>query len=132
MLKCEVIGNLGSDPELKYSTNGTAILRCNVAANYRTKDEGEWVERTEWVRVSVFGNRAETLGGLLKKGTKVYVSGRLEARPWTANDGSIRAGLEIAAGDVELMSPRSADESRQPVAAGSKGEDDGDLESLPF
>jgi single-stranded DNA-binding protein len=86
MFKAVVIGNLGNDPDLRYSASGAPLLRFNLAANYRTKnDQNEWTEKTEWVRCTVFGNRAESLGNLLKKGTKVYVEGRLEARPWTAH-----------------------------------------------
>lgn len=131
MLTANVIGNLGSDAEMKYSANGSPLLRCNVAANLRVKEEGEWTEKTEWVRVTVFGARAESLSRFLVKGTKVYVSGRLEARPWTTRDGEIRAGLEIVAGDVELCSPRPAEDQRQPVAAGARSGDDDDS-SLPF
>jgi single-strand DNA-binding protein len=135
MLTANVIGNLGSDAEMRYSTNGSPLLRCNVAVNLRVKEEGEWTEKTEWVRVTVFGARAESLSRFLVKGTKVYVSGRLEARPWTTKDGDLRAGLEIVAGDVELCSPRPAEDQRQPVAAVARQqqEDDGaDLDSLPF
>jgi single-strand DNA-binding protein len=138
MFKAVVIGNLGNDPDLRYSASGAPLLRFNLAANYRTKnDQNEWTEKTEWVRCTVFGNRAESLGNLLKKGTKVYVEGRLEARPWTAQDGSIRAGLEIAANEVELMSPRQEGEyshptntvnaQRQAVPAGANDDIDADI-----
>jgi single-strand DNA-binding protein len=145
MLTANVIGNLGSDAEIKYSQAGAPILRCNVAANFRAKSaDGEWEERTEWVQVSLFGTRGESLSRFLTKGTKVYVSGRLEARPWTAQDGSIRAGLEIVADNIELCSSRPAEDgqqarptntvNRQPVAVGGRqqGADDDDLENLPF
>jgi single-strand DNA-binding protein len=105
MLKCTIIGNLGSDPELRYSAGGQAFLRFNVASNFRARSpEGEWRDKTEWVRVTLFGQRAESLANLLKKGTRVYVEGRLEARPWTDQQGQVRAGLEVAASDVEFMS----------------------------
>lgn len=136
MLKMSVIGNLGSDPEQRYAASGTATLRFNVAANQRTKNEaGEWADKTEWVRVTVFGQRAETLGQYLKKGTRVYVEGRLEARPWTDNAGNVRAGLELIASDVEFMSSRQQDDPMTPrntVNRHPQGADDGDLESLPF
>lgn len=123
MLKASIIGNLGSDPELRYSANGAGFLRFNVAANQRAKSEsGEWTDKTEWVRVTLFGQRAESLGNLLKKGQRVYVEGRLEARPWTDQQGAVRAGLELIAGDVEFMSSRQDDPmtppntvNRQPV-----------------
>jgi single-strand DNA-binding protein len=116
MLNISVIGNCGADADLRYSANGNAMLRVNVAANFRTRTpEGEYQDKTEWVRITVTGKRAETLGQYLKKGTKVYASGRLEARPWTDNSGNVRAGLEMLAGDIEFMSART----------GSNG-DDGD------
>lgn len=130
MLKCDVIGNLGGDPELRYAATGTALLRFNVAANLRVKNaDNEWADKTEWLRVTVFGNRAESLATLLKKGTKVYVRGNLEARPWTDQQDTVRAGLEIRADDIELMTPRSADD-RQPTAA-RQGAVDDDAD-LPF
>src|SRR5918998_2589042 len=107
MLKGSVIGNLGGDPELKYSASGQPTLRMNLASNYRARTpEGEWQDRTEWVRVTVFGQRVETLAPLLKKGMRIYVDGRLEAHPWTDRAGGVRAGLEIVAGDVEFAGPR--------------------------
>ena len=113
MLKARVIGNLGSDPELRYAASGSPFLRFNLASNYRTRSpEGEWQDKTEWVRVTVFGQRAESLGQYLKKGSRVYVEGRLEARPWTDQQGQVRAGLELMANDVEFMSSRTDDEAR--------------------
>jgi single-strand DNA-binding protein len=107
MLKATLIGNLGNDPDMRYSANGSPMLRFNVAANYRTRTpEGEYQDRTEWVRVTVTGNRAETLAQYLKKGSRVYVEGRLEARPWTDQQGQIRAGLEVLASEVQFMSAR--------------------------
>lgn len=133
MLNAAIIGNLGNDPELKHGANGSPLLRFNVAANQRVRVDGEWADRTEWVRCVVFGNRAESLSNLLTKGTKVYVSGRLEARPWTAQDGSIRAGLEITASDVEFAGTRPAEDGHgRSLGAGiatreSAGMDDADL-----
>ena len=110
MLKASIIGNLGNDPEMRYSAGGAPFLRFNVASNFRARSpEGEWQDKTEWVRVTVFGQRAETLGQYLKKGSRVYVDGRLEARPWTDQQGQVRAGLELVASDVEFMSTRSDD-----------------------
>ena len=121
MLKASLIGNLGSDPELKYSPEGRAFLRMNVACNFRARNPaGEWEDRTEWVRVTLFGQRAETLAQYLRKGSRVYVHGRLEARPWTDQQHQARAGLEVIANDVQFMSPRADGEerTRQPGAAG--------------
>jgi single-strand DNA-binding protein len=113
MLKAALIGNLGGDPELRHSASGNPFLRMNVASNFRVRTpEGEWQDKTEWVRVTVMGQRAETLAQHLKKGMRVYAEGRLEARPWTSQQGEVRAGLEVVANDVEFMSSRADDEQR--------------------
>ena len=118
MLKGSVIGNLGGDPELKYSASGQPMLRMNVASNFRARTpEGEWQDRTEWVRVTVFGQRVEALATMLKKGMRVYADGRLEARPWTDRAGGMRAGLELVARDIEFTGPRQADEDDQTLTA---------------
>ena len=148
MLKASVIGNVGNDPELRYSPSGAPSLRLNVASNFRARTpEGEWEDRTEWVRVIVFGQRAESLAQYLKKGMRVFVDGRLEARPWTDRENRVRAGLEIVASDLEFTSTRQADDEGQPNAAGTGSAppvqpapqshpapepDSGELEDLPF
>lgn len=158
MLKATIIGNLGNDPDMRYSANGQPFLRFNVASNYRTRTpEGEWQDRVEWVQVTVFGQRAETLSQYLNKGMRVYCEGRLEARPWTDQQQNIRAGLQLMASDVEFMTSRADDEERRadggngyqqqrqsapqqqrPAATATRPAatqatlDDGDLEDLPF
>jgi single-strand DNA-binding protein len=123
MLKSIIVGNLGGDPEMRYTQDGKPLLRFSVAANYRVKDAdgGGWSDAVQWVRCTVFGNRAETLGQYLKKGMKVFVSGRLEARPWIDSNNQPQAGLEVLVDDVEFMS-RQQDEgsgypSRGPASA---------------
>ena len=124
MLKASVIGNLGTDPELRYSPSGAPSLRVNVASNFRARTpEGEWEDRTEWVRVIVFGQRAESLAQYLKKGMRVFVDGRLEARPWTDRENRVRAGLEIVASDIEFTSTRQADDEGQQHGGSAMAED---------
>ena len=141
MLKAHVVGNLGGDPELRYSPSGQPMLRMNVASNYRARTpEGEWQDRTEWVRVVIFGQRVEALATMLKKGMRIYVDGRLEAHPWTDRTGGVRAGLEIVAGDVEFAGPRQSDEDDQAPTASVTDErpqqrpepGNDDLEDIPF
>jgi len=141
MLNASLIGNLGGDPDLQYSASGSAFLRLNVATNGRVRTQaGEWEDRTEWVRVTVFGQRAESLSTLLKKGTRVYVSGRLEARPWTGKDGQEKAGLEVVAETVEFMSSRQDDDAprqqparaARPAAAAAVHDELEGLDGLPF
>jgi single-strand DNA-binding protein len=162
MLKAMILGNIGADPELRYSAGGSPFLRFNVAVSHRTRTpEGEWQDKTEWLRVTVFGQRADSLAQYLKKGSRIYVSGRLEARPWTDREGQVRAGLEVVADDVEFASQRTpdVDTSDLPARVGGTGEqparrmpqataaygpsprrrgaavagrDNGDLEDVPF
>lgn len=135
MLNVSLLGNLGNDPEMKYGQNGSGRLQFNVAVNQRVRVDGEWTEKAEWVRCTVFGVRAETLSQYLKKGTRVYVSGRLEARPWTDQQGNVRAGLEVIADTVEFFSTRQQDDERPaPVQArrqAAASDDDG-MSDLPF
>ena len=132
MLKATLIGNLGQDPELRYSGEGRPVLTMRVASNYRTRDQqGNWSDQTEWVRVRVVGQRAETLNQHLRKGMRVYVDGRLEARPWSNNQGQPQAGLEIFASDVEFMSQRQ-DGQTQPARAAEPRSGSDDLEDIPF
>lgn len=131
MLSAQIIGNLGGDPEMRYSAGGAPFLRFNVASNFRARSEsGEWQDKTEWVRVTVFGARADTLAQYLKKGTRVFVSGRLEARPWTDQQGNVRAGLEVVANDVEFMSQRDDGSVSRPAQPQPAAE--GDDDELPF
>lgn len=112
MLKAILIGNLGGDPDMRYSPDGRPFLRFNVASNFRTRTpEGEWQDKTEWVRVTVFGQQAERLSQYLHKGSRVYVDGRLEARPWTDNQQQVRSGLEIVASEVQNLTSRAEDEA---------------------
>lgn len=137
MLSASLIGNLGADPEMRYAPSGSATLRFNVAVNQRVRVDGEWTEKAEWVRCTVFGARAETLSQYLKKGTRVFVSGRLEARPWTDQQGNVRAGLEVIASDVEFMSARQQDDGERPAPVqqarrpAAASDDDG-MSDLPF
>ena len=119
MLKTMLIGNLGNDPEMRYSASGQPYLRFNVASNYRVRTpEGEWQDKTEWVRVTLTGTRAESLSQYLKKGSRVYVDGRLEARPWTDQQGQVRAGLEVMANEVQFMSPPAPTTSERAAVRG--------------
>ncbi len=136
MLKTMLIGNLGRDPELKYSPEGRPTLRFTVACNYRARSpEGEWQDATEWLRVTVFGQRAEGLAQQLRKGSRVYVDGQLEARPWTDRRQQPQAGLEVIARDVEFAGPRVDDERGAPPATPGEQRppvDEAELEDLPF
>ena len=106
-----ISGNLTRDPELRHTNGGTAILSLGVAVNDRMKDrDGSWVDRPNFVDVTVFGARAEALSRYLSKGTKVALSGKLRYSSWE-RDGQKRSKLEVIAEEIEFLS-RDGDVAR--------------------
>jgi single-strand DNA-binding protein len=97
--KVIIVGNLGRDPEIRYMPSGDAIANIAVATSYRSKDRntGEQKEYTEWHRISFFGRLAEIVGQYLKKGSSVYVEGRLQTRKYTDKDGIEKYATDIIA-----------------------------------
>ncbi len=130
--KLVLVGNLGNDPEMRYTPNGQAVTNLSIATNRQyTANSGEKVKETTWFRVSVWGKQAEACNTYLKKGSKVLVEGRMTAdsatggpRIWTANDGSPRASFEVTAQTVRFLSTRSEDQ-----AAGGGGSNYGQGEN---
>lgn len=106
--KVILIGNLGADPEVRYTTGGDAITSIRVATTEVWKDKnGEKQERTEWHRVVFFGKTAEIAGEYLKKGSQVYVEGRLQTRKWQDKDGQDRYTTEIVADRMQMLGGRA-------------------------
>ena len=105
--KILIIGNLGSDPEMRYTPNGDPVTNFSVATNrrYSTRD-GQQVDETEWFRVSAWGRLAETTNQYLTRGSKVYVEGSLRSRSWQGQDGQARFSNEIRAQEVRFLDPR--------------------------
>lgn len=102
--KVILIGRLGSDPNLRYTAGGTAVVQLSVATNDRVPaGEGNWEEKTEWHRVVVFGKNAENCANYLAKGRLVYVEGRLQTRQWEDNQGVRRYTTEIVAREVGFL-----------------------------
>jgi len=102
--KIMLIGNVGSDPEMRYTPNGKAVTSFRVATNYRySGPDGERREETEWFRVSVWGKQAESCNQFLSKGRRVYVEGRLRSRNWEGQDGQMRTSLEVSANRVIFL-----------------------------
>src|SRR5688572_25748306 len=154
LCKVMIIGNLGADPEMRYTPNGRPVTQFNVAVNQSTKNQqtGEWVEATDWFRVSVWGDRAERAAENLRKGNRVFVEGRFKTREFEGRDGQKRTSLEITADSVVNLEKRNRDEGEgqfaAPAAAGapagggggggggggqrSGGFDDTELDDLPF
>jgi single-strand DNA-binding protein len=99
--KAMIIGNLGRDPEMRYTPNGQAVTQFTVAVNRNYKDaSGEWKEETEWFRVVAWGPLAERTAEYLRKGRKVYVEGRLQTRTWEDQDGQKHYTTELIANTV--------------------------------
>jgi single-strand DNA-binding protein len=123
--KVILVGNLGSDPEMRYTPNGKAVTSFRMATNRRyTTPDGESREETDWFRVSVWGKQAEQCNQFLSKGRQVYVEGRLHARNWEGQDGQMRTSLEVTAERVLFLGKRA------PVSLPEEGELE--PEDLPF
>lgn len=118
MFKVIVSGNLGADPELRYSATGTPIVQFRMAVNSRRKSGEEWEDHTDWIRVSMGGPRAQYLSEHLAKGLRVTVVGNLKIDEYTSRDGDKRTSLDVWADEVEFSAPRQEnDEDREPSAA---------------
>ncbi len=106
--KVILIGNLGQDPDVKYMPNGGAVTNVTVATSdsWKDKNTGEMQERTEWHRVVFFRRLAEIAGEYLKKGSKVYIEGRLQTRKWQDQSGNDRYTTEIIANEMQMLDSR--------------------------
>jgi single-strand DNA-binding protein len=116
--KAMIIGNLGRDPEMRYTPSGQAVTQFTVAVNRNYKNQtGEWQEETEWFRVVVWGQQAERAAEYLRKGNKVFVEGRLQTRQWEDQTGQKRYTTELVANQVTNLEKRIRDESEEGAAA---------------
>ena len=106
--KVILVGNLGADPEVRYLPSGDAVANIRLATTDRYKDKasGESKEATEWHRVSFFGRLAEIVSEYLKKGSSVYIEGRIRTRKWQAQDGTDRYSTEIVADQMQMLGGR--------------------------
>jgi single-strand DNA-binding protein len=151
LCKMMLIGNLGRDPEMRYTPSGRPVTQFTIAVNRNTKNQsGEWVEETEWFRITAWGNLAERTAENLRKGNKVYVEGRFQSREWEGQDGQKRTALEVTADNVlslerrpreggepgseSTFTPRPAASAAPTPSRGGGGdyEDRGDIDDLPF
>ena len=155
--KIQIVGNLGRDPELRYTPNGRPVTEFSVAVNQSTKNQqtGEWVEATDWFRISVWGDRAERAAENLRKGNRVFVEGRFKTREFEGRDGQKRTSLELTADSLVNLEKRNREEGDgefagatssappRPAGAPSGGgnaprgggggfDDTSDLDDLPF
>ena len=114
--KVILVGNLGADPDMRYTPSGSGVCELRVATNESWTDKsGQRQERTEWHRVVVWGKRAETCSKYLSKGRLVYVEGRLRTRSWDDRDGNKRYTTEVIANDVQFLGGRGDSPGRPAV-----------------
>src|SRR3954451_6571351 len=146
LCKLMIIGNLGRDPEMRYTPSGRPVTEFSVAVNQSTKNQqtGEWNEETDWFRVSVWGDRAERAAEQLRKGNRVFVEGRFRAREDEARDGQKRVSLEITADSLVNLEKRTREDGEgtftapsggfagAPAGGGGRPPADDDLDDLPF
>ena len=107
--KVVLIGNLGADPETRYMPSGDAVTNIRIATSesWKDKDSGEQKERTEWHRVALFRRLAEVAAEYLRKGSQVYIEGRIRTRKWQDRDGNDRYTTEIVANEMQMLGGRS-------------------------
>lgn len=149
--KVILIGNLGADPDIRYSAGGTAVAKLRLATSEQWKDKqtGERQERTEWHRLVIFGRLGEIAGEYLKKGSKVYIEGQLRTNKWQGQDGQDRYTTEIVVNDMQMLDSRGggtanfggssqgaaqqpAQQQPQSAAAAEQGFDDDLDDDIPF
>lgn len=140
--KVILIGNLGQDPEVRYMPNGNAVANVTVATSesWKDKNTGENQERTEWHRVVFFRRLAEIVGEYCKKGSKVYIEGKLQTRKWQDQSGNDRYTTEIVANEMQMLDSRgggsAAFDAPAPQASADQGApsmpDNGFEDDIPF
>ena len=137
--KIIVVGNLGRDPELRYTPQGTPVCSFTVATNEKRKDKaGETQDFTTWFRVTLWGRQAETASQYLTKGRPVYIEGRLRLEEWTDRDGKSRSTLEVHATDMQFIGGTRGDESNvsfskaAPTDRASSAEQELSDDDIPF
>jgi single-strand DNA-binding protein len=135
--KVILIGHLGQDPEVKFMPSGSAVANVSIATTESWKDKatGEKKDKTEWHRVIFFARLAEIVGEYLKKGSQVYVEGRLQTRKWQDKSGQDRYTTEIVASEMQMLGGKgSGSGSAEPSDAGTStgGGDEGFDDDIPF
>jgi len=133
--KVELIGNLGADPEVKVMPSGGNVVNLRLATTRRWKDRntGERKDATEWHRVVCFNRTADIAAQYLKKGSQVYIEGRLQTRKWQAQDGTDRYSTEVVANSLTMLGKKSTDSDTSDTANNSAPNDPlDDLGDVPF
>ncbi len=131
--RAHIIGNIGRDPEMRFTPNGTAVTNFSVAVNRQPRSqrqEGGEEAPPDWYRVVCFGQLAEVADQYYAKGNKVYVEGRLQINQFTGQDGQERQSVEIVASELMNLTPRGDDQGMAQRQGGQGNEDE--LDDLPF
>jgi single-strand DNA-binding protein len=128
------IGNLGADPELRTTTSGTSVCEFRLAINesWFDKASNERKERTEWIRVIVWGKSGENCAKYLSKGSKAFVEGRIQTREWQDKDGNKRYTTEIVANSVQFLSTKGSAGGGSHAPSGGGGSQQFDDSEIPF
>ena len=133
--KAIIVGTLGDDPAIRSTPNGVSTANISIATNesWKDKNTGETKEATEWHRVVMFGRIAEIAGEYLKKGSQVYIEGKIQTRKWTDKDGNDKYTTEINARELQMLGGKSgATPAPKPVAEGNN-DSTGDFDDdIPF
>lgn len=121
--KVIIVGNLGNDPDTKYMPSGSAVTNLSVATNESWKDKqtGEQKDRTEWHRVAMFGRLAEIAAEYLRKGSQVYIEGKLRTRKWKDQQGNDRYSTEVIADEMQMLGGRGGAPSMSGSGGGGGG-----------
>lgn len=134
--KVILVGNLGRDPELRYTPAGMAVCSFSLATNEKRKKDGEASEVVTWFKVTLFGKQATAAAEYLTKGRPVYIEGRLRLEEWTDRDGKARTTLEVNATDMQFIGGRQEGETPKAKAAGAgfndRPADDDEDNGVPF
>ena len=136
--KAILIGNLGRDPEVRYTPNGVAVANFSIATSETwTNKDGEKETRTEWHRVVAFGRLGEICGEYLAKGKQIYIEGRIQTKDWEDRDGNKRTTTEIVASQMIMLGSRDSGDAYKPEGSTGKGIQDSPVQApedddIPF
>jgi single-strand DNA-binding protein len=133
--KAIIVGTLGKDPEHRYMPNGNAVCNLSVATSEQWKDKqsGEKQERTDWHRVSMFGKLADIAAEYLRKGSQVYLEGKIQTRKWQDKEGKDRYSTEIVADQMQMLGGKRGEQSAPPGASDAQSAPPADFDDdIPF
>lgn len=132
--KVMLIGNLGKDPEVRYTGSGQAVASFSLATSerFKNKQSGEWEEKTEWHRITLWGKQAEVAGEYLSKGKTVFIEGRLQTRKWTDRDGNEKYTTEVVGERMQMLGAKGDGGGGRRAEAGAVSDTTAVYEEPPF